>query len=59
MTPEETAAALAALIAFADDPNRRKPVGVEPAYDGVEPDEGLMTGREMDRRAGWHYYEGI
>lgn len=35
-TPTE---ALAALIAFADDPNRRKPQGVDPAYEGIEPDE--------------------
>ena len=38
-TPEQTAETLAALIAFADDPNRRKPAGVDAAYDGPEVDE--------------------
>ena len=52
--------ALAALIAFADDPNRRKPVGVDPAYDGPEVRAGDdWSQRDLDaladRRAdgGW------
>ena len=62
MTPEQTAEHLAALIAFADDPNRRKPVGVEPAYDGPTPDEfdgwsqrdlNALADRRADREARW------
>ena len=55
---EVNAERLARLIAFADDPNRRRPEGVAEVYDGPEPDEDHMTGREMDRRAGFHYPEG-
>lgn len=52
---QANAIALARLIAFADDPNRRKPVGVDPAYDGPEPSEDHMTGREADLAADRYY----
>lgn len=55
---QANAITLAALIAFRDDPNRRRPTGVPEVYDGPEPHEDHMTGREMDRRAGFHYPEG-
>lgn len=55
-----SADALAALIAFRDDPNRRKPLGVDPAYDGPEVRPGNdWSQRDLDaladRRAdgGW------
>jgi hypothetical protein len=51
LTPAETLAALKANVSGEAHWDSE-------AYEGPEPDEALMTGREMDRRAGWHYPEG-
>lgn len=53
-TPERAAQIAAQAEEIAD----RSPNRLAVNEDVSVPDEPLMTGREMDRRAGWHYPEG-